>query len=106
MSALIIIHSESAKPFFSSSFLNLLESCPCLSGIEVCVINGVDGFGGDEPGVLNIVVVVIFSKKASNCFSDNALCNVSRGRIGGTAPNPSRTENYFICFSFINLSKY
>lgn len=56
------------------------------------VVNGVDGyFGGDEAGVLNNGAVVIFSKNPSNCFSDNALCKVSNGRIGGTPPNPSRT---------------
>lgn len=65
--------------------------------------NGVDGyFGGDDAGVLNIVVVVIFSKNPSNCFSDNALCKVSSGRIGGTPPNPSRTKIY----SFILISIY
>lgn len=69
---IIIIHSESATPLYSSCS-NLLENCPCLSGNEVCANNGVDGLGGDDPGVLNIVVVVIFSKKASNCFSDSAL---------------------------------
>lgn len=56
-----------------------------LCGVCVGVSNGVDGYlGGDEAGVLNIVIVVIFSKNASNCFNDNALCNVSSGRIGGT----------------------
>lgn len=76
---------------------NLLDNEPCLSGNVLCdvcagVSNGVDGyFGGDEAGVLKIVVVAIFSKNPSNCLSDRALCNVSNGRIGGT-PNPSSTR--------------
>lgn len=54
---------------------------------------GVDGyFGGDDAGVLNNGAVVIFSKNASICFNDNALCNVSNGRIGGTPPKPSSTK--------------
>lgn len=56
-----------------------------------------DGYlGGDDAGVLNIVVVVIFSKNVSNCRSDNALCKVSNGRIGGTPPNPSRTKIFIL----------
>lgn len=56
--------------------------------------NGVDGFlGGVHVGVLNSGADVIFSKKLSNCLSDNALCNVSNGRMGGTPPKPSRTVN-------------
>lgn len=76
---------------------NLLESDPCLSGSVLCVAwagvsSGVDGYlGGDEAGVLKMVVVVIFSRKPSSCFSDRALCSVSSGRIGGT-PNPSSTK--------------
>lgn len=70
-------------------------------GVWVGVSNGVLGYlGGDDAGVLNIVVVVIFSKNPSNCFSDNALCNVSSGRIGGTPPNPSSTK------SFTGMSNY
>lgn len=86
-----------------SSFDNLHVIGPGFSVNELCVwvgvSNGVDGcFGGDDAGVLNIVVVVIFSKNASNCFSDNALCSVSSGLIGGTPPNPSRTK---MCFFFL-----
>lgn len=60
-------------------------------GVCVGVGSGVEGYlGGDEAGVLYICVVVIFSRNVSNCFSDNALCNVSSGRMGGTPPMPSR----------------
>lgn len=60
-------------------------------GVCVGVGNGVEGFlGGDEAGVLYICVVVIRSRKVSNCRSDKALCSVSSGRIGGTPPKPSR----------------
>lgn len=82
-----------------SSFDNLHVNGPGLSVKELCgvwvgVSNGVDGYlGGDDAGVLKIIVVVIFSKNASNCFNDNALCSVSSGLIGGTPPNPSRTKN-------------
>lgn len=81
----------------SSSSSNLLVNGPGLSGIELCGVStgvghGVDGhFGGDDAGVLDTVAVVIFSRNASSCFNDNALCNVSNGRIGGTPPNPSKT---------------
>lgn len=60
-------------------------------GVCVGVGKGVEGFlGGDEAGVLYICVVVIRSRKVSSWRSDNALCNVSSGRIGGTPPKPSR----------------
>lgn len=91
----------------SISVSNLLDSDPCLSGNELCddwlcANNGVDGYlGGDDAGVLNIIVVVIFSKNASNCLSDNALCKVSSGRIFGCPPIPSRTKNY--CFILIKI---
>lgn len=63
-----------------------------MCGVCIGVGNGVDGyFGGDDAGVLNDVAVVIFSRNVSNCFNDNALCNVSNGLIGGTPPNPSNT---------------
>lgn len=81
----------------SSSWTNLLDNGPDLSGNELCGVctgvgNGVEGnLGGDDAGVLNIVVVVIFSKNASNWRKDNALCSVSNGRIGGTPPKPSKT---------------
>lgn len=73
----------------------LMPSHSEFCGVCAGVGNGVDGnFGGDEAGVLNIVVVVMLSKKVSNCFSDRALCNVSKGRIGGTPPIPSKTRVY------------
>ena len=53
-----------------------------LAAVKVCV----DGYLGDEEGA-----VVIFSKNASSCFNDNALCNVSSGLMGGTPAKPSRT---------------
>lgn len=56
------------------------------AGLGVGVGNGV--LGGDEAGVLNSGPVVIFSRKWSSWRRDNALCNVSSGRIGGTPPNP------------------
>lgn len=62
-----------------SSFDNLHVNGPALSVSELCgvcvgVSNGVDGYlGGEEAGVLNIVVVVIFSKNPSSCFNDSAL---------------------------------
>lgn len=83
-----------------SSFDNLHVSGPGFSVRELCgvcvgVNKGVDGnFGGDDAGVLNIIVVVIFSKNASNCLSDNALCNVSSGLMVGTPLNPSRTTKF------------
>lgn len=82
----------------SSSSSNLLVSGPGLSGNEFCGVcigvgHGVDGyFGGDDAGVLSIVAVVICSRNVSSCFSDNALCSVSNGRIGGTPPNPCRAK--------------
>lgn len=52
-----------------------------------------DGYlGGLDAGVLNNVIIVIFSRNVSICFNDNALWSVSSGRIGGTPPNPSRTK--------------
>lgn len=81
----------------SSSSSNLLVSGPGLSGSELCGVctgvgHGVDGYlGGDDAGVLNIVAVVMSSRKTSSCFNDNALCSVSSGRIGGTPPKPSKT---------------
>lgn len=89
--------SFSCRICSSSSACNLLDNAPDLSGNELCGVcigvgNGVDGyFGGDEAGVLNIVAVVIVSRNVSNCFKESALCKVSRGRIGGTPPNPSKT---------------
>lgn len=83
-----------------TSFNLHVNACPALSVSELCgvcvgVNNGVDGyFGGDEAGVLKIIVVVIFSKNPSNCFKDSALCSVSNGLIGGTPPNPSRTKSF------------
>lgn len=60
-------------------------------GLRDCVGNGVDGcLGGDEAGVLNKGVNVTWSRNISNCFRDNALCKVSKGRMGGTPPNPSK----------------
>lgn len=63
------------------------------SSVMVVIIDrGVEGFfGGVHVGVLNSGAEVIFSKKLSSCLSDKALCNVSKGRIGGTPPKPSRT---------------
>lgn len=94
---------------FSSMFDNLHVNGPALFSVnELCgvcvgVNSGVDGnFGGDEAGVLNIVVVVIFSKNPSNCFKLSALCSVSKGRIFGTPPKPSQTKivdfNQYILF--------
>lgn len=54
------------------------------------VIDGVDGyFGGVDDGVRNSGKTVMWSKNVSNCFNERALCNVSKGRIGGTPPKPS-----------------
>lgn len=82
--------AASASNLVNNGFVrSLSEFCGVCTGVG----NGVDGnLGGDDAGVLNSVTVVIFSKNRSNCFSDNALCSVSNGRIGGTPPNPSRTE--------------
>lgn len=71
-----------------------------LCGVCVGVNSGVDGnFGGDEAGVLNIVVVVIFSKNPSNCLRLSALWRVSSGLIGGTPPKPSQTRMFLISIS-------
>lgn len=63
------------------------------SSIVVVIIeSGVEGFfGGVHVGVLNSGAVVIFSRKLSSCLSERALCSVSKGRIGGTPPKPSKT---------------
>lgn len=101
---------SSATTSFSSMIGNLHVSGPALFSVnELCgvcvgVNSGVDGnFGGDEAGVLNIVVVVIFSKNPSNCFKLSALCSVSRGLIGGTPPKPSQTKivgfNQYVWYS-------
>ena len=89
----------SSATSFSSMCDNLHVNGPALFSVnELCgvcvgVNNGVDGnFGGDEAGVLNIVVVVIFSKNPSNCLRLNALWRVSSGLIGGTPPKPSQTK--------------
>lgn len=46
--------------------------------------------GGDPVGVLKICAKTISCRKLSNLRNDRALCSVSRGRIGGTSPNPKR----------------
>lgn len=74
-----------------NSASNLLANVPIVSGrtCGVCI-----GVGGDDAGVLNRGTVIIFSKKPSSCFSDNALWSVSNGRIGGTPPKPSKTWRF------------
>lgn len=58
---------------------------------------GDGNFGGEEAGVRNNGALVIRSRKASSCRKDNALCRVSRGRIGGTPPNPSIAGSKKVC---------
>jgi len=58
-------------------------------------MTGVDGFFGCElVGVLNNGATVMFSKNISSFFKDNALCNVSNGRMGGTSPKPSKQDPF------------
>ncbi|KAI9582112.1 hypothetical protein GQX74_011607 [Glossina fuscipes] len=65
--------------------------CRCIN-VVVIIESGVDGFfGGVHVGVLNSGAVVIFSRKLSSCLSERALCSVSKGRMGGTPPKPSKT---------------
>ncbi|KAJ6636185.1 hypothetical protein Bhyg_14773 [Pseudolycoriella hygida] len=54
-----------------NSSSNLLANVPILSGNACGVWIGV---GGEDAGVLNNGTVIIFSRKPSNCFNDNALC--------------------------------
>lgn len=92
----VVIYSGSfCSPTSFSSFDNLHVSGPGLSVMEFCGVWVGVSLGGDDAGVLNMVVVVIFSRNPSNCFSDNALCNVSSGLMGGTPPNPSSTKSFY-----------
>lgn len=50
-------------------------------------------FGGDGMGVFCWSDEVIASRNPSSCFMDRALCNVSKGRMGGTPPHPSIAGN-------------
>lgn len=66
---------------------------------DSCVDPAGDDLGGDEAGVRYNGALVIISKNESSWRSDNALCKVSRGLMGGTPPKPSiamvKNKNYF-----------
>lgn len=71
--------------------INLLLDGETIGRADGCELDEFPDEADDEEGNLHIAckdirkeALVILSKKLSNCFSDRALCRVSRGRIVGT----------------------